>query len=89
MTGRTNVVNILGGGSEESYDIINNQTQYVFPTLNAAPGEFIESEETMERQGTLKIVSSSGKSVPYNFEGRWSVKCVFIMPKENVTITLE
>ena len=54
---------------------------------SAKPGQFVESSETNERTGNIEISTDSGKAVPYELSGNWVVKCVFVMPDENVTIT--
>ena len=84
MVGRSNAVG--GGSSAETYKIVSQQTVFEFSQTEAKPGQFVESSETNERTGNIEISTDSGKAVPYELSGNWVVKCVFVMPDENVTI---
>ena len=84
MTGRSNAVS--GGGFTNSLKIINN-TNYKFP-LEANPGEFVNSEPSVERL-EFSISTTSGKEVPYKankYSGSFGLYYVFVMPNEDVTI---
>ena len=58
---------------------------YGFPS-NASAGEFVYSAYYLGNIQSPSVKTESGKSVPYNEDGRFEKTCVFVMPAENVVV---